>query len=63
MADAPVEALADSPEGSASFQLAFLVRSQAGSLRCIGPPSILSLWKFLLNRERPQRLQTGLLRE
>jgi hypothetical protein len=70
MADAPVKAQADSPEstapggeGSASFQLAFLVRSQAGSLRYIGRPPIVRLWKFLLILARQRHLQTGPLRE
>lgn len=60
MADAPVKALADSPEGSASFQLAFLAQSQAGSLRYIGRPSIVRLWKFLLILARQRHLRTVL---
>jgi hypothetical protein len=33
-------------------------RYRAGSLRYIGPPSIVRLWKFLHTRARQRRLQT-----
>jgi hypothetical protein len=36
---------------------------QAGSLRYIGRPSIVRLWKFLHTRARQQRLQIELWRE
>jgi hypothetical protein len=62
MVDAPVRET-EKVVSAASFQLAFFSRSQAGSLRYIGRPSIVRLWKFLHTRARQRRLQTGLWRE